>query len=149
MQSLPMPTFLWYKNPTFFGKIWGMKLYLCDAPLSLIKVTDPFPVLSCYLATLHGVLGEKVGTRMCGPDWVPFWPLRFTTAPLLFENWLTYRSCFCKMLSLGEKSVLPVVHVHVWPFDEFFLWFNYNRLSKALNASHQSTMYFVKCTAWF
>ena len=45
-----------------------------------------------------GVLSGKAGTGMCGPDMMPFRPLRFTNGLFLFENLLRYRSRFCKML---------------------------------------------------
>ena len=48
---------------------------------------------------LGGIYSGKVGTGMCGPDRVHFRPLRFTNGPFLFENWLRYRSRFCKMLN--------------------------------------------------
>ena len=45
-----------------------------------------------------GVLSGKVGMGMCSPDRVPFWPLKFTIDPFLFENLFRYRSHCCKML---------------------------------------------------
>ena len=59
---------------------------------------------------LHrGVLSRKVGTRMCGPDRAPCWPLRFTNGPFLFENWLDIGRVLAKC----------------WIFDVFFHWFTY------------------------
>ena len=43
----------------------------------------------------RGVLTGKLGTGMCGPDRVPFRPLRFANGPFfIFENWFRYRSHF-------------------------------------------------------
>ena len=52
-----------------------------------------------FTARPRGVLSGNVGTWRCGPDRVPFRPLRFTNDPFLFENWFIYRLHFSKMLN--------------------------------------------------
>ena len=56
-----------------------------------------------------GVLSEKVGMGMCGPDRVFFPPLRFTNGPFLFENWFRYWSRFCKMHNF--QLIFPLVYL--------------------------------------
>ena len=50
---------------------------------------------------MGGVLGGKVGVWMCGPDRVPFWPLRFIVIlkllkiKVVFFKMLVFNQLFC------------------------------------------------------
>ena len=82
ISSLSKPHLMWVQNLLHWRYCLGWGKWT-SSPFKL----SHWPTWKWPFCHLPGVLGGKVDTGMCGPDRVPFQPLRFTNGTFLFENW--------------------------------------------------------------